>query len=205
MAEVNETSPLLAVEHSDAESSNSRENITTFSEPAAHRPARDFFPRPIKFLTWSIIISSTIGFIVLVASDILIIQGPLNPFYSYPNQDIETTLLFVGIRISASGYFFNVMQVFFAFVFAAINLRRKVWIIFNLFLDAFFSFFILGWSSALFGYGYPNSDWCETRRWDPVSPDEPTVRAGCLPWVLAAKILIGIGGGLVILAGYVCS
>ena len=36
---------------------------------------------------------------------------------------------------------------------------------------------------------------------DPYDPSEGT-KPGCLPWVLAAKILMGVGGGLAGLVGY---
>jgi hypothetical protein len=95
MAESNESSPLLAVETNHAEASSSRNDITSFPEITSYTAARDFFPRPIKILTISILVTSAISFIVLLAADILVAYAPLDSYYS-TRQSIEA----VGALVS---------------------------------------------------------------------------------------------------------
>ena len=87
MAEPNESSPLLAVETNQTEAS-SPNDITSFPEIASYTAARDFFPRSIKILTISILVTSAISFIVLLAADILVAYAPFDSYYS-TRQSIE--------------------------------------------------------------------------------------------------------------------
>jgi len=176
MAEPTETSPLLAVENNNAEASNSHNDITSFPEIASYTAARDFFPRPIRILTTSILILSAIALVLLLASDILVANAPFQSYYWSTRQDIEAAGAFVLI----------------AFFAAIINLRVKLPILFNFIIDIFLIWNFVAWLPELFDYAYPRKYWCEIDRYDPTKGTKP----GCLPWVLAAKILIGIGGGL---------
>jgi hypothetical protein len=65
-------------------------------------------------------------------------------------------------------------------------------------VDVFLIWSLLPWIPELFDYGYPNSGWCDIDRYEPSKGTKP----GCLPWVLAAQILMGVGGGLAALVGY---
>ena len=99
MAEPSETSPLLAVESNLPEASNTQNDITSFPEIASYTAARDFFPRPIKILTTSILITSAISFIVLIVTDILIANAPFTSGYWNTRQCIEAVAAFVSLRM----------------------------------------------------------------------------------------------------------
>ena len=91
-----ESSPLLATGNSHAEASGSGENdITSFPEITTYTAARDFFQRPVKILTISILITSILAFIVLLASDILINSAPFKWHYYSTGQSIEAVGAFV--------------------------------------------------------------------------------------------------------------
>jgi hypothetical protein len=81
--------------------------------------------------------------------------------------------------------------VFITLFVALINLRVKVPIWLNFLIDICLLWSFLTWlPNAPLPYYFPNDDWCE-----PYYPKKP-VQPGCLNYLLAAKILIYIGGGL---------
>lgn len=182
MAEPTESSPLLATEINHAEASGSGEgNITTFPEITTYTAVRDFYQQPVKILTTSILITSILAFIVLLAVDILINHSPLKWYHYTTVPSIEAVGAFVVI----------------AFLAAVINLRVKLPILLNFLIDIFLIWNFVYWlPEVLFGYGFPTDDWCQEQ----YSPKEP-VKPVCLNWVLAAKILMGIGGGLAAVVG----
>ena len=99
MVESNETSPLLTVETNSGEASNSRNDITSFPEIASYTAARDFFPRPIKIITLSILIASAVSFVLLLASDILVTNAPFESHWWGTRQDLEAVAAFVSLLL----------------------------------------------------------------------------------------------------------
>jgi hypothetical protein len=60
-------------------------------------------------------------------------------------------------------------------------------------IDLVMSILILIYSGDVFGYGWPDTDWCRRDYWRG-GPNEPN--AECLYTVKVARILLGVGGGL---------
>jgi hypothetical protein len=97
MTEPTETSPLLTIENDHIEASGSGgNNITSFPEITTYTLARDFFPRPIRILTISIVVISILAFIVLISTDLLISYAPFKWHYYTTRQSLEALIAFVS-------------------------------------------------------------------------------------------------------------
>jgi len=175
MVEPSETSPLLAAEESQGEASRAGDDIVSFPEVESYTPASEYYKRPIKIITFRILIIAILSFIVLLTAAIFVNYAP---FKSVPYNTSQL--------ITASGAF-----VLLAFIVALIDLRVQLRFLFIFLINLFLLWILPTWLPV--GppeYSFPDYSWCKAR-WsdDPIQP-------ACLNYILPAKILMGIGFGL---------
>jgi hypothetical protein len=81
-------------------------------------------------------------------------------------------------------------QVFISFILSTLMIFLQLPITVSLLINLIFTILTLIYAGNVFGRGWPNDSWCYAYRY----PNYPNTE--CIQLRMAARILIGIGGGL---------
>jgi hypothetical protein len=100
MAEPSESSPLLATDNGATNSREENDIITSFPEITTYTRASFFFKRPIRIMTTSILTTSGMAVMVLLATDIALNYAPFEWHYYATGRSIEVVGTFVSTPAS---------------------------------------------------------------------------------------------------------
>ncbi|PVH83938.1 hypothetical protein DL98DRAFT_91209 [Cadophora sp. DSE1049] len=178
MADDSENTPFLSDNDHDDE-------VNTFhaeddDAQITKSPANSHFKRPIKALTIVLAIFSALVVMVAVASFVVIQVASFNG-YTYNARD---ELKDLGICT------------FISLILSIVMIFIELPIFFSLIIDIIFPILILIYSGNIFGYGWPDRNWCYEYYREPVKTDPH-----CLHMRGIVRILMGITGGLGFVTG----